>query len=785
MNLHLAKRNATYIGITFILLVCTVYVALALTPSSYAVGMKLLGQPVEGLVAGTPRPIRSDEWMVFTPYVQIAVNSSFKPYDTDSPYRESLRSFFALPIADWGAAFKPYYFAFAVLPPANAFSFFYLFDALAFLVGWALFFKLIRVDAKLAIIGSLVLFFSQFVQVWWTSNWGAFAFAPWAAVAWMAIDKRWVRVLVCAYALVVWMLADVYPPFLYAFGLAMAVIVVGARRDLLTVRRVIDAGISTVLAAVVFYTYFGDLIKIMGSTVYPGHRVSSGGGVYLGKLLAHIYPFAVTHLFDPLSNITNTNACEIAVVGSLIPVIFFVFVDYRSFKNAIQSNAYAILVMTLGLLFAAAWMFFPIPAEVGKYVGLTFVPGKRLALGFGWILTALCLYLLSRCSCVFNFRRVVVFAAVMLGAILVKYEVNAIPWGNSVSWFDFVPVAYSLALALIVLYSRIISPGRKEPAKAARYGMWLIDGAPTTSAPSIDRRELGSSGVHGRYTWYVLIAGAVCVNLVTFGSFNPVQSAYPMFSMDKSKILAHLKQVGGVVVDGAIAVPGDYGALINGAGISSFNNVMLSPQKSFFAKYFSDLTPSQFNFVFNRYNHLSFNTGSAINVPSLDSVSLPLEEFVERLRSGGSSSRAGTRRPATVEIDPPAFRAFRPQVTLSASNRACSLDAIDGISARKSVDINAGSVVSLGGWAGDGAGSALGEGQIILQGLGVSYAASFTTGGKRPDVARAFGSEEMLMSGYNLTASLRGVSPGVYSLRVVSLSNPSADCNLNRMIRVK
>lgn len=785
MNFRLAKSNAICIGIAFILLVCTVYVALALTPSSYAIGMKLLGQPVKGLVAGTPRPVRSDEWMVFTPYVQIAVNSNFKPHDSGSPYRESLKSFFALPVADWGAAFKPYYFAFAVLPPANAFSFFYLFDAFAFLIGWALFFKFVGVDAKLAIIGSLALFFSQFVQVWWTSNWGAFAFAPWTAVAWMAIDKRWVRVLVCAYVLMVWMLADVYPPFLYAFGLAMTVIVIGTRHDLLTARRVIDAGISAALAAVMFYAYFGDLIKIMGSTVYPGHRVSSGGGFDLGKLLAHIYPFAVTHLFDPLSNIANTNACEIAVVGSLIPIILIVFVDYRSFKKAIQSNAYAVLVMALGLLFVAAWMFFPIPAAIGKYVGLTFVPGKRLALGFGWILTALCLYLLSRCSCVFNFRRVAVFMAAMLCAIFIKYKVNAIPWRHSISWFDFVPVAFALMLALIVLYDRIIGVGRKESVKAFLHGTWSANGTPAASAPSIGRREPGSSGEHRRYAWYVLIAGAACVNLVTFGAFNPVQSAYPMFSMDKSKILAHLKQVGGVVADGAIAVPGDYGALINGAGISSFNNVMLSPQKIFFARYFGDLTPGQFNFVFNRYNHLSFNTGSAINVPSPDSVSLPLEEFVAQVRSGGNSSRAGTRRQTAIEIGPPAFHAFHPRVVLNVSNRACSLDAIDGISTRKSVDVNAGSVVSLGGWAGDGAGGALGEGQVVLEGLGVSYAASFTTGGKRPDVARAFGSREMLMSGYNLAASLRNVSPGMYSLRVVSLSNPSADCNLNRTIRVK
>jgi len=211
------------------LLVCAVYLGLAITPSSYAVGMRLMGQPADGLIAGSAKPIRSDEYGVFTPYVQIAVHSKFGKRDLISPYHEELKTFFPLPVLNWAAIFKPYYAAFLVLPAANAFSFFYLFCTLAFIGGWALLLRELGIKSSYAVAGSLIFFFSQFIQVWWTSNCGVLAMAPWPAVAWLAIDRRWLRLLLCTYLLTVWLLAGTYPPFLYAAGFVILVAVVAAR----------------------------------------------------------------------------------------------------------------------------------------------------------------------------------------------------------------------------------------------------------------------------------------------------------------------------------------------------------------------------------------------------------------------------------------------------------------------------------------------------------------------------------------------------------------------------
>jgi hypothetical protein len=80
-----------FIGI--VIAICAVYALIGLTPSSYAIVLKAIGVADPGLLFGTPRPIRSDEWTMWTPYVQITVNNGFDRFNATSPYGEDLRNF--------------------------------------------------------------------------------------------------------------------------------------------------------------------------------------------------------------------------------------------------------------------------------------------------------------------------------------------------------------------------------------------------------------------------------------------------------------------------------------------------------------------------------------------------------------------------------------------------------------------------------------------------------------------------------------------------------------------
>lgn len=701
----------------FLCLFIAIYLGLAITPSSYAIGLRLLGQPIHGLFAGTPRTIRSDEWIVFTPYVQIAVNSGFSAYDKISPYHESLRAFFALPIADWAAIFKPYYAAFAVLPAANAFSFFYLFDMAAFIVGWGIFFRQLRFSRSVAIGGSLLLFFSQFVQVWWSSNCGVFALAPWVAVAWMAIDKRWLRVLLCSYALSVWVLANAYPPFLYAYALAMVIAVVALRPDLLHPARFIDALIALGVAGLVFVSYFGDLIRIMEATVYPGHRMAVGGGIELGKLWAHIYPFALTSGYEPLPPVSRSNACEIGVAASLLPMYCLIFTDYRRLGEVLRSNWRCVGILCAGILFTAIWIFLPVPAALGKWFGLTFVPANRMLAALGWLITILCLYVVDRCSCKPSLSRAGLLVLAVLCAVFTKYEWSGAEWSKTITYFDYLALASSILILCLITFGKMRS-------------------------------------------WIVLLAIAVVLNLVTFGFFNPIQSAYPIFSINKTMALDHLKTSGAQMSNGVLIAPADYGSLINGAGIPSYNIVLLAPQLRFFSSRFPDLSRSQFNFVFNRYAHVLFNKEDRIAVPTPDSISLPLSRF---MGSNGEAHLFARRQFVTTPF--------------------CSLDAINGESAAQVKALKLGAPATFAGWFATTDKQSIPDFSVQLRsGSDPVFEFPGHAVATRPDVASAIDGASSERYGFVAVAHFRGVEPGTYS--IVLVAQDGETCPTRRKVKL-
>ncbi len=547
-----------------IAVLCVLYVVFALTPSSYAMASEYLGlAPIEPLL-GRARGIRMDEWMVYTPYVQIAVANDFGPTNAFSPYHETLRSFQALPLLDWGLPFKPYHWAFFVLPPANAYSFFFMFMSMAFLCGWALFLRQLRLPPLAAVLIALMLYFSPYVQVWWTSNAGAFALAPWAAVAWLRIDTRWLRIPASAYALVVWLLAVAYPPFIICALLTMAVLVLAFRRDALTLPRLFDAALAGVLALAVFVGYFHDAIEVVRNTVYPGQRESAGGGVSWITLMAHFFPNLMTRGFYPLPAFNYSNACEIAVLGSLLPLFTAVLADWAKVMHWVRANRLSLAVLVGGTLLIACWIFLPVPLAVGKLTGLYMVPPNRAVLAFGLLLNIGCAIVLVQGGARVTRGRLLVLAALLVVGSLAKLAFGDGTFSRLHATADAWPL---LCVGLLALAAR-------RPRLAAH---------PAT----------------------LVLAVAVLCNVLINGLFNPVQSAQPIFAMDREAVLESMRARGGQQApDGSLVVEGRYGALFSGIGIPAVNHTLYFPQLAYFRQRFPLMSEEAFNTTFNRYHHV-------------------------------------------------------------------------------------------------------------------------------------------------------------------------------------
>lgn len=168
--------------ITLLLVGAVVYVSSAWSPSSYNLAFNFFEVENSAPVFGKPREVRSDEWLVITPLTQATVNNGFARYNHTSPYYEDLRSVYSMPIADWGLLFKPDMWLYRIVNPAYAFSFHHYASFALFIIGYALLFSIIGISQVHACLLSLLLFFTGYVQYWWTALGPTFAIFPWLIV---------------------------------------------------------------------------------------------------------------------------------------------------------------------------------------------------------------------------------------------------------------------------------------------------------------------------------------------------------------------------------------------------------------------------------------------------------------------------------------------------------------------------------------------------------------------------------------------------------------------------
>ncbi len=601
-----ARRHGGLLAIACLFLV---YVLNAWTPSHYGAATRILGIARSGPVMGEARTIRSDEWAVATPYFQIAVASDFGTHDVISPYREPLKGFFALPSRDWSMAFKPDLWGFLVLDPAHAFSLHYALLAAATVFGFALLLRQIGCSPGFALAIGVLVFLSQFVQGWWTSNAPTLAWAPWVVVAFLWRAPWWARAPAVGYAVTVWLIGHLYPPFIVAAGAGLGLLVAAFRPDALRPAHLAPGVIGAAAGLGVAWLHYADLIPVMAATVYPGQRLVEGAGVQPLQVLAHLLPYLVTRADHEPLGLWVSNACEIGVVGSLLPLAVLAFCDHRALGRWVAENKVATGVWLGGLVLLAAWVMTPLSGRAFPLLNVATPP--RMLWGLGLLLILGLARIAGAVPRRVTWRRAAVFAGVSAGAWAVsKLLLSTTP--IEAGWFDLVAVPILIALMLA---------RRAAPA-------------------ALPARRL------------VLIA-LTATAFLTFGQFNPVQPARPIFESHRNLVLDAMRAYSAANPHGMVVVPTAYGAIINGAGIPALNHTLLRPQLAFFRRAYPDMPAEAFEGVFNRYANLRPTVQAGPTAPQLDVIALPPDPFAIPLAVaiGGTAASGPTLQGAVDEIE--------------------------------------------------------------------------------------------------------------------------------------
>ncbi|WP_436317891.1 DUF7657 domain-containing protein [Vibrio rotiferianus] len=579
----------------FCLLLLVPITVLAITPSSYGIVLSMFGHGGEGLLWGSPRPIRSDEWSVWTPYMQMAVLNDFGRFNELSTYHQDLRGFNALPLWDWALVFKPLMWPFWLLEPARAFALHHGLIIVSFLIGWKKLFLFSFESAQqpkskslfLAILASLLLFFTGFVQYWWTTLGPILALTPWLLLWIIKWRSSLGYYFGLGYIAVVWLLSHTYPPIIVSMAyFGVMLLAIHQPRFLVENKvKLLCIGLSCLGAVVVTYFYYSDIIPVMQSTVYPGKRVAVGGESPWLLWLSSIIPF-IAH--SNHQDLLGLNICEVGVVSSLLPFLTLSFVK----PNWNSAYFKKVLVSSVCLFsFFSAWMLLPLPSFFGKVTLLSLVPGNRLLFALGLIVTYVCLVMILTGTWVLSAKRCVIFSVLVIFGYFVPSFAGVIHYGEKSAWELF-----SLAIIVLVFaFNRV---------KAA----WLTNGNSVMVLPIV----------------------ALLVNTVYFAHFNPAQSAFAIFELHEQPEVQAINAQKENRQPHWVVEQGYSGAILSGVGLNSFTSVLIQPQLSLFREMYPEMDSVAFNNLFNRYAHIWLSdTITQPYSPQADVVVIPLADVKE------------------------------------------------------------------------------------------------------------------------------------------------------------
>jgi hypothetical protein len=279
-----------------VLAAMVILVGLSINGSSTGVYWSYFGRgPDPDLIAGMPRPIRSDEWMVQSGWVVSQVSQGFPITNTVFPGGTDATVMNDLPAWDWSNLFRPHTWGFLLLGLDHGMAVRWWLPAAALLVTiyWFVVTVLPR-RPLLAATMALVAVLQPIVQWWWLPIVPlpvAFAFATATAALWATRSSKPVgRILTALLAgyLAIAMAMSIYVPFMLPAILAATFFVLGhllnewrsGTKPATIARRLAPLAASAVAAGAVLGTWIAtrrETVDALLSTVYPGQRLTPTG----------------------------------------------------------------------------------------------------------------------------------------------------------------------------------------------------------------------------------------------------------------------------------------------------------------------------------------------------------------------------------------------------------------------------------------------------------------------------------------------------------------------------
>ncbi len=386
-----------------LLLVFLLLVFLGISGSSTGVWWSFLGSgPDPSLLLGSPRAIRSDEWLVQSSWIVSQSQQGFPLLNGTFPGGMDASVQNDLPVWDWSTLFRPHVIGFLVLPLDQGMAVRWWLPGLSLIAAAYLFLITLLPRRPISCAALAVVFYLSPLVQWWflpTTIWPpTWAFLAMAAMIWTLRDpRRWVRIAFAAGTgyLAVTMVLTIYAPFIVPSVVVFAVFAVGvfvqeSRREALGLRAaalrlvpLVIAGVGAgVVVALWVLTRRSTITALLG-TVYPGQRLEATGQLdFAGLIALFAGPFDES-LTAGAGGALGPNSSEAAtplLIGLflLIPLAWIVVTDWRTnrYLHWTMIACLATTALVLTFLLIPGWNFLAHLILIDR----TTVPRIRMAL---------------------------------------------------------------------------------------------------------------------------------------------------------------------------------------------------------------------------------------------------------------------------------------------------------------------------------------------------------------------------------------------------------------------
>jgi hypothetical protein len=424
--------------------------------------------PDRGLLLGTAKDVRADEWMTQTPWM-LSQASTDPPFQTSNPNvgDGATGLLVNLPIRHWTSLFRPQFWGFFILDFERAFSWYWNLKWYVLVVGSFLFFRIIsRARALATIAGTVLVFFAPYMQWWYSTGAvlpeivGLTFLGLWA---FHLIRRAQTRrgILLGALTLLVVIQNFIYCcyprfqiPLLY-FALLAAVWMGMTIRPRPTHRLFRYGCLGAVLglvgvAGLAWYNEVAPTLRLTAQLEYPGKVFSVGGDFAWSQFFVPFLAFGMTEFHFPAGLVNASNAAGFILLLPFIAVVL-----------ANRPRAWRDRFVILMLCFAAAvgyFMIIGIPPALAKYSGWSLVYSTRGILPIGIALIACFVRALAWTPS----RRVIspAFGLILAGAL-------GAAWWFCLSivnqkYAEFVPGGLVLAIAVYLAVICILLVGRSQ-----------------------------------------------------------------------------------------------------------------------------------------------------------------------------------------------------------------------------------------------------------------------------------------------------------------------------------